>query len=409
MYMINQLFHPQNLPPLPKLFNVLSGEQLCRQNFEPWETHIHDFTVRVLLAIAAVKQWPLHQMDIQNAFLHGDLHEEVYMRLPQGHPQQGEHNLVCKLNRSLYGLKQASRNWFSKFSSALLAIGFQQSPADYSLFRLDRGSSTIFILLYVDDMILTGNNPDLLARVKDFLFSQFKIKDLASLKYFLSIEVACSRWGIYLCQRKYTLDLLDDSRLLGSKTADTPMDKNLKLTESDGQLLDNPSQYRHLVGHLLYLTIIRPNICFPVNILSQFLQSPRKPHLDAALRLLRYLKKNPSQGILLSSASSLDLHAYSDSNWASCVSTRRSTTGYLIFLGASPISWKSKKHNTMALSFAEAEYRAVASTTKKWNKLKVSEGSPLVTSLLEGPSGSGNTTLAATAGIDGDFPYVKNR
>ncbi|GKV47195.1 hypothetical protein SLEP1_g54115 [Rubroshorea leprosula] len=244
-------------------------------------------TVCVLLAIVVVKQWPLHQLDVRNAFLHGDLYEEVYMTLPPRHPQKGEKDLVYKLRKSLYGLKQASRMWFAKFSATLLDMGFQQSYADYSLFTLTQ--------------------------------------------------------GIYLCQRKYTLDLLNDASFLGTQTTETLMEQNLKLTPSDGSLLEDPSLYRRLVGRLIYLTIMRPDICFAVNILSQFMQSPRKPHLDAAHHLLHYLKKTLGQGILLSSGSSLQLQAFCDSDWVSCATTRRSTIGYFILLSDSPISWKSKK------------------------------------------------------------------
>ncbi|GKV36220.1 hypothetical protein SLEP1_g44372 [Rubroshorea leprosula] len=289
-------------------------------------------TVRVLLAIAAMKQWSLHQLDVHNAFLHGDLHEEVYMSLPPGHPRKGEHGLVCKLNKSLYGLKQASRNWFAKFSHALLVIGFTQSFADYSLFSLSRGASCVYVLVYVDDMVIT---------------------------------VASSPQGLYLSQRKYTIELLNDAGLLGSRTADTPMEQNLKLLPSDGSPLIDGSMYRRLIGRLIYLTITRPDISFIVNTLSQFLQSPQKCHLDVAHRLLRYLKKTPGQGILLSSKGSLQLTAFCDSDWASCLTTQRSTTGYCIFLSNSPISRKSKKPNTVSLSSAEAEYRAMATTTKE--------------------------------------------
>ncbi|GKU90667.1 hypothetical protein SLEP1_g4634 [Rubroshorea leprosula] len=287
------------------------------------------------------------------------------MSLPPGHPRKGEHGLVCKLNKSLYGLKQASRNWFAKFSHALLAIGFTQSSADYSLFSLSRGASCVYVLVYVDDMVITGSSPQLINQVKEFLFSQFRLKDLGPLKYFLGIEVASSPQGLYLSQRKYTIELLNDAGLLGSRTVDTPMEQNLKLLPSDGSPLIDGSMYHRLIGRLIYLTITRPDISFTVNTLSQFLQSPQKCHLDAAHRLLRYLKKTPGQGILLSSKGSLQLTAFCDSDWASCLTTRRSTTGYCIFLGNSPISWKSKKQNTVSLSSAEAEYRAMATTTKE--------------------------------------------
>ncbi|GKV35008.1 hypothetical protein SLEP1_g43330 [Rubroshorea leprosula] len=210
-----------------------------------------------------------------------------------------------------------------------------------------------------------GSSPQLINQVKAFLFSQFRLKDLGPLKYFLGIEVASSPQGLYLSQRKYTIELLNDAGLLGSRTADTPMEQNLKLLPSDGSPLIDGSMYRRLIGRLIYLTITRLDISFTVNTLSQFLQSPQKCHLDAAHRLLRYLKKTLGQGILLSSKGFLQLTAFCDSDWASCLTTRRSTTGYCIFLGNSPISWKSKKQNTISLSSAEVEYRAMATTTKE--------------------------------------------
>lgn len=246
-------------------------------------------TVRCLLAIVAAKQWTISQFDVNNAFLHGDLDEEVYMKIPLRFSRQGEQQ-VCGLNKSLYGLKQASRNWFSKFSNAFIAAGFSQSKAEYSLFtKITRMSST-YVLIYVDDILVIGIDPQAILSSKGFLETQFHLKDLGTLKYFLGIEVARSSKGLLLCQRKYTLDILDDAGLLGCCTSDFPMEQHLKLHTNDGEALEGPTQYRRLIGRLIYLTITRPDILYPIHILSQFMQTPRRPHIDVALWLLCYLK-----------------------------------------------------------------------------------------------------------------------
>ncbi|CAJ2662218.1 unnamed protein product [Trifolium pratense] len=166
--------------------------------------------VRLLLSIAAIKNWSLHQLDANNAFLQGDLNEEVYMKLPPGFSHKGK-PYVCKLNKSIYGLKQASRQWFSKFSTTLIQKGFCQSISDYSLFTYKCDQTTIFVLVYVDDIIIIGNNEDAISDIKRFLAKSFSIKDLGNLSYFLGIEVSRFKRGIFLCQRKYTLDILSDS------------------------------------------------------------------------------------------------------------------------------------------------------------------------------------------------------
>ena len=280
------------------------------------------------------------------------------MSPPPGLLRQGEDNLVCRLHKSLYGLKQASRQWFSKFSEAIRAAGYVQSRADYSLFTRIQGKSFTALLIYVDDILITGNDPVSIAAIKKFLHSQFHLKDLGDLKYFLGIEVSSSKNGIFISQRKYALEIIKDAGLLGATPIDTPMERGLKLSDK-GDLLKDSGHYRRLVGRLIYLTVSRPDITYFVHVLSRFMHQPYKLHMEAALRVVRYLKNAPGQGLFFSSNSDFRLRAYCDSDWAGCPITRRSTTGYCVFLGPSLVSWRSKRQKTVSLSSAEAEYRAM--------------------------------------------------
>ena len=272
--------------------------------------------------MAATQHWILEQLDINNAFLHGDLHEKVYMDLPQGvtPPRPGQ---VCRLKKSLYGLRQASRQWYEKLSAVLVSSGYKQSQSDFSLFTKTKSDQSFTaLLIYVDDMILTGNDAAEIALVKKTLDDLFKIKDLGSLKFFLGLEVARSAKGISLCQRKYTLELLQQAGLLACKPANTPMDHSVKLRQNDGAPFQDVSTYRRLVGQLLYLTTTRPDISFAVTHLSQFLHQPMESHFKAATRILRYLKGSPGKGLFFPSNSSLQLKGFSDSDWASCPDMR---------------------------------------------------------------------------------------
>ncbi|GJU60033.1 retrovirus-related pol polyprotein from transposon RE2 [Tanacetum coccineum] len=255
-------------------------------------------TVRTFLSVAAVKNWELHQMDVHNAFLHGDLNEDVYMRLPPG--------FVAR---------------------------------------------------------------DKIKEFKAYLSECFHMKDLGSLRYFLGLEIARSKEGIYLYQRKYALDIIAESGLLGCKLASFSMDENHNLALATRPLLKEPEKYRHLVRRMIYLTISRPELSYCVHILDQFMKTPLEVHWEAALRV-KYLKGNPGQGVLLSSNSNLFVSAYCDSDWARCPLTRRSVIEYFVMLGQSPISWKTKKQHTVSRSSAEAEYRSMATTIceLKWLK-----------------------------------------
>ncbi|XP_045821697.1 uncharacterized mitochondrial protein AtMg00810-like [Trifolium pratense] len=235
---------------------------------------------------------------------------------------------------------------------------------------LQQQGSILVVLIYVDDLIISGNDHAVISTFKTYLHTCFHMKDLGTLKYFLGVEVARSPTGILLSQRKYALDIVSEAGLLGCKPALTPLEQNHHLALANGRIIAQPDKYRRLVGRLIYLCFTRPELSYCVHILSLFMQQPKQEHWEAALRVVRYLKGNPGQGILLQHDSPLQLNGWCDSDWASCPLTRRSLTGWFILLGPSPISWKTKKQHTVSRSFAEAEYRSMATITceLKWLK-----------------------------------------
>ncbi|XP_070049858.1 uncharacterized mitochondrial protein AtMg00810-like [Nicotiana tomentosiformis] len=249
----------------------------------------------------------LYQLHVNNAFLHGYLHEEVYMEIPQG-------------------LK---------------------------------GESSVFVAVYVDDVILTGTNLEEIKALKTYLHNQFKIKDLGKLHYFLGLEMLYKDDGVLISQRKFTTDLLKEYDCLGYSAVSSPLYSSTKLRAEEGTLLSDPSYYRKLVGKLNFLTNTRLDIAYSIQHLSQFMQAPRKTHLKDAIHVLRYLKNDLTLGIFLSNDPSYKVTTYCDSDWAACPDSRRSVSGYLVLFGGSPISWKSKKQTTVSLSSAEAEYRSL--------------------------------------------------
>lgn len=224
-------------------------------------------TVRVFLDVAAKNKHEIHQMDVHNAFLPGDLHEEVYIKMPQGFSNPND-TRVCRLRKYLYGLKQAPRCWFAKLTEALVKYGFSQTHSDSSLFIYSKNNTSLCILVYVDDLIISGDSTNAINTFKAYLSTCFHMKDLGILKYFLGLEVARSSRGIYLCQRKYTLDIITECGLLGCKPAGSPMDQNHKLSKAQGDLLPDPERFRRLVGRLIYLLATCPDLAYSVHILS---------------------------------------------------------------------------------------------------------------------------------------------
>ncbi|KAG7559402.1 Ribonuclease H-like superfamily [Arabidopsis thaliana x Arabidopsis arenosa] len=330
-------------------------------------------TVRVVLSLATNLEWELWQMDVKNAFLQGELEEEVYMKPPSGLEDHNAPGKVFKLKKAIYGLKQSPRAWYHKLSTTLLDRGFKKSEADNTLFTLPSKEGIVVILVYVDDIIISGNDKVGIQETKAFLKSVFDIKDLGELKYFLGIEVCRSKEGLFLSQRKYTLDLLSQVGKLGAKPAKTPLEDDYKANrkgELDNKPFEDVTQYRRLVGKLIYLTITRPDICFAVNVVSQHMQAPTLHHWNMVTRILKYLKGAPGQGIWMGCNKNTELVGYCDADYAGDTKDRRSTTGYCTFIGGNLVTWRSKKQKVVSLSSAEAEYRAMRKLTTEIMWLK---------------------------------------
>ena len=243
-------------------------------------------TVRILLSLAANYGWELQQFDVKNAFLHGDLEKEIYMDVPPGYGNNLARHTVCKLRKALYGLKQSPRAWFGRFARVMIAMGYKQSQGDHTLFIKHSPSGGVTVLLvYVDDIIVTGDDDRERKVLSQCLAKEFEIKVLGRLKYFLGIEVAHSRKGIFISQQKYVLDLLEETGKTACKPASTPMDPNLKLGLAENDAIVDRESYQRLVGRLIYLSHTRPDIAYVVSMVSQFMHSPGLEHFKAVYRI----------------------------------------------------------------------------------------------------------------------------
>ncbi|KAJ9563189.1 hypothetical protein OSB04_008349 [Centaurea solstitialis] len=292
----------------------------CDETFSPV---VKPATIRTVLSIAVSRNWPIHQLEVKNAFLHGHLQETVYMHQPPGFRDPRFPDHVCHLQRSLYGLKQAPRTWYHRFAEYAVRLGFHRSRTDSSLFIHHSPEATAYLLLYVDDIILTASSTTFLGQIITQLSHEFAMTDLGALNYFLGISACRSPTGLFLSQQKYATEILERANMLNCKPARTPTDSAQKLT-ADVPTVADSTLYRRLAGALQYLTFTRPDIAFSVQQICLYMHDPREPHFQALKRILR------------------------------------STSGYCVFLGDNLVSWSSKRQGVISRSSAEAEYRGVA-------------------------------------------------
>eukprot|EP00253_Pinus_taeda_P018781 PITA_18781 len=241
-------------------------------------------SIRLVLSLAASLKWEVHQMDVKSAFLHGDLHEEIYMEQPIGFIQT-DSSLVCRLKKSLYVLKQAPRAWYAKMDSFLLESGFSRCYSDNTVYTKKVGNSLIILVLFVDDLILTGSDPNLINHVKSSLKKKFEMTYLGHLHYFLGLQVLQSKEGIFLSQSKYACDILRHFHMEDCKPAPSPFQSGVKLSVSCTSPEVVATLYHQLVGKLLYLTHTRPDLSFVVDLVARFMQNPRESHWKAAKRI----------------------------------------------------------------------------------------------------------------------------
>ncbi|RVW36637.1 Retrovirus-related Pol polyprotein from transposon RE1 [Vitis vinifera] len=224
---------------------------------------------------------------------------------------------VCKLKKSLYGLKQSPRAWFGRFTKSMRAFGYHQSNSDHTLFLKKQHGKITALIVYVDDMVVTGNDPEERKVLQNYLSREFEMKDLGPLKYFLGIEVSRSSEGIFLSQRKYALDLLQETGMSGCQPVNTPTEEGLKLCVESNQVSTDKGRYQRLVGRLMYLAHTRPDLAYALSVVSQYMHNPGEQHMNAVMRILRYLKNAPGKGILFAkNVNHQSIEVYTDADWA---------------------------------------------------------------------------------------------
>ncbi|XP_043692925.1 uncharacterized protein LOC122643365, partial [Telopea speciosissima] len=315
-------------------------------------------SIRMLLAFACHKNFKLCQMDIKSAFLNGFIMEEVYVAQPPGFEDTQYPDHVFKLNKALYGLKQAPRAWYERLSEFLIQSGFQMGKVDTTLFVKHRGKDSIIVQIYVDDIIFGSTNENLCVEFSKCMSDEFEMSLMGELNFFLGLQIKQTKNGIFICQTKYTKELLKKFDFDGQKSSSTPMSTSLKLSKDEEGTPIDPTRYRGMIGSLLYLTASRPDIMFSVCACARFQANPMQSHFSAVKRIFKYLKGTTNVGLWYPMNQNFDLISFSDADFAGCHLDRKSTSGTCHFLGSCLVSWFSKKQNSVALSTTEAEYIA---------------------------------------------------
>ncbi|KAJ9567517.1 hypothetical protein OSB04_003483 [Centaurea solstitialis] len=334
-------------------------------------------SIRTLMAIAAIHNLEIHQMDVKTAFLNGELDEEIYMQQPEGFVVKGQENKVCKLVKSLYGLKQAPKQWHEKFDQTLLSQGFQINECDKCVYVKQYKNTCVIICLYVDDMLIMGTNLDVINQTKTMLNSSFDMKDLGRADVILGIKIHQNSEGYILSQSHYIEKVLKKFGHYEDRPVVTPFDPSTSLKKNQGDSVAQ-LEYTQVLGSLMYImNCTRPDIAYTVSKLSRYSHNPGKDHWYALVRVLRYLKHTIQYGLHYTKFPPV-IEGYCDANWISNNSESKSTSGYVFMLGGASISWKSSKQTVNTRSTMEAEFVALDKAVEEPEWLKsFLEGIPL--------------------------------
>lgn len=323
-------------------------------------------TLKALLAIASERKMVLKHLDIKTAYLNGSLKEVVYMRQPPGFSEPGNEALVCRLRKSIYGLRQSAKCWNDRFDEALKEMGFHPTVADPCLYTRERNKKRVYIVVYVDDVVVASEDESELESVYHEFSKHFETTELGQLKYFLGLEVERDKNGVYsVSLQGYIQQTAERFGLGDSKPVRTPMDEQYAHGDSEEGLLPNNIDYRSLVGALLYIAVnARPDIAAAVSVLGRKVNHPSQADWVAAKRVVRYLRGTAERRIEFS-GTSLELIGFVDADWAGDHATRKSNSGYVFLMCGAAISWKSQQQTLVALSSMESEYIALCEATRE--------------------------------------------
>ena len=325
--------------------------------------------IRSLLAYANIYDLEIHQMDVTTAFLNGELDHEIYMEQPEGFVDDRHPTYVCKLKKSLYGLKQSARCWNTTLTQHLLSDGYTKSSADECIFIKRAGKNFVILAVYVDDIVPISNNVTMLEKEKSKLMSKFAMVDNGPIHYILGMVIKRDRANRILTidQSEYTHSILKRFKMENCNPVSTPseMGKKFRKTTQEDQPFD-VTLYQQAIGCLTYASLIsRPDIAVATGTLAQYMSNPNTEHWSGVKRVLRYLKGTLNYGLYYSRSDDDNLVGFSDADWAGDLDTRRSTSGYSFHIGRSLVSWSSRKQVTVAKSSTEAEYVALSSATQE--------------------------------------------